>query len=77
MAVNSGSLNQPAAVCTSGSVAYGAILTAGETYCVGAAAGGLCPIGDLGAGEFSTIIGQATTTSNLVADVQASGVAHG
>lgn len=48
-----------------GSLAFGAILTVGQIYCVSRAAGMICPYGDLIAGDYVTILGVATTTSNL------------
>jgi hypothetical protein len=59
-----------------GDLAFGAILTVGETYVVGEAAGGIAPIADVGTGEYSRILGQATTTSNLTVKPQTIQVAH-
>ena len=50
---------------------FGAILTKGETYCVSDAAGGICPIGDVGSGEWVTILGVASDTSTLDVDIKA------
>jgi hypothetical protein len=78
IAVNSAASGQPVSfVGDEAVVGYGAILTAGEVYSVGAAAGGICPHGDLGTGEFSTVLGVAVTTSNLKIKINESGVAHG
>ena len=45
------------------SVNLGATLTVGETYCVSVTKGGIEPIGDLLSGDFTTILGIATTTA--------------
>lgn len=59
-----------------GDLGFGAILTVGETYVVGEAGGGIAPIADVGASEYSRILGQATTTSNLTVKPQTIQVAH-
>jgi len=46
-----------------GLVNLGATLTVGETYCVGATAGQIVPIGDLTTGDYPCILGIATTTA--------------
>jgi hypothetical protein len=77
LAVNGGSLNQPAAVAQVGTVSFGAILTAGEIYCVSDTAGALAPVADIGPGEVTTICGVATTTSLMRLIMVTAGVAHG
>jgi hypothetical protein len=54
----------------------GAILSIGETYIVGAAAGGIAPEADAVAGNFVTILGVATTSNLLKMGILQSGVAH-
>lgn len=54
-----------------GKMKFGAILTKGETYCVSETAGGICPIGDVGSGEWVTILGVASDTSTLDVDIKA------
>jgi hypothetical protein len=46
-----------------GLVNLGATLAVGETYCVGATAGQINPIGDLTTGDYPCILGTATTTA--------------
>jgi hypothetical protein len=53
----------------------GATLVVGETYCVGATAGQIVPIGDLTTGDFPFILGQATTTSLIKTVFSGAGVA--
>ncbi len=48
---------------TAGFLAFGAILTLAEIYVVSDTAGGIMPKGDLGAGEYVSIIGVAISTS--------------
>lgn len=75
IALNNAGNNQPIKYCKEGPLAFGAILTVGETYVVGAGAGGIAPIGDLGADDYVTILGVASTTSQLDVKINATGVA--
>ncbi len=59
-----------------GEIDMGVILTIGEVYVVGAAAGGIAPHVDPGVGDFGTLIGVATTTSLLKLAPLASGAAR-
>lgn len=65
---------QPITVMTGGSLAFGAILTVGILYCVSATAGGICPYADLTTGDRVTVLGVASTTSNLVMQRWVTGV---
>jgi len=59
-----------------GNVDLGATLTVGETYvCSGLTAKAIGPIGDLGTGDFVTILGVADAADNLPLDVNATGTA--
>lgn len=49
----------------SGVLAFGAILTNGEIYVASATAGGIAPEADLTTGWYVTLLGVATSTSNL------------
>ena len=53
----------------------GATLAVGETYCVSATKGAICPIADLTTGDFPCIIGTAATTTSLVTLFSFAGVA--
>lgn len=69
------SLNQPIVVQTSGDITLGATLTANTPYFLsGAAAGGICPIADVGAGEYLQEIGIAISTTVLRMSMKATGV---
>jgi len=56
-------------------VNLGATLTVGETYCVGATAGQIVPIGDLSSGHYPCILGTATTTALIQTLYSFTGVA--
>jgi hypothetical protein len=75
IALNGGGAGQPVRVLRSGLVTIGATLTAGVTYYLSDTPGGICPIADVGAGEYSCIIGIATSTSVLSVNIQYSGAA--
>jgi len=58
-----------------GFVNLGATLAVGETYCVGATAGQIVPIGDLSSGHYPCILGTATTTALIQTLYSFTGVA--
>ncbi len=76
VALNDAAVDQPIEYAVSGSVDMGAILSIGETYIVGAAPGGLAPETDAVAGNFTTVVGIATTVNLLKLGILQSGVAH-
>ena len=78
IAVNSASSGQPVTYQTSGNINIGATLVAGTVYVVAADnAGAIAPNADMTSGNFPTLLGYATTTSNLLMLLTPTGVAHG
>ena len=75
IALNGGAVNQPIVVHIGGSITIGATMTAGVAYYLSDTPGGICPVADLGAGEYPTVLGLATSTTVLAFDPQAAGVA--
>lgn len=75
IALHASLANQPLTIQRSGSITIGATMTAGVTYYASDTPGGICPVADVGAGEYSTVIGMASSTTVLVVAIQASGVA--
>lgn len=61
-------------LATSGTVNLGATLVVGTAYCVGATAGQINPVADLTTGDWITLIGIATSTSEIVLTITATGV---
>lgn len=76
IALNGASAGQPLSVLTSGPVTIGATLTAGVAYYLSDTPGGICPVADIGTGEYVVFLGLATSTSVLSVRVQASGTAN-
>jgi hypothetical protein len=74
IALNGGAAGQPVRVLLSGLVTIGATLTAGVAYYLSDTPGGICPVADVGAGEYSCLVGIATTTAILDVNFQYSGV---
>ncbi len=75
IAVDAALTGQAVTYQTAGNLAFGAILTAGRVYvCSGTAAGGICLANDLTTGWWCSILGIASTTSNLVLGIQNSGL---
>lgn len=67
--------NQPVRAITGGNLGLGAILTVGIPYVAHTTAGGIGPYSDLSSGDFPTLIGWPTTTSDLKLVFAASPVA--
>lgn len=75
IALNDAAVGQPVQYITSGPLTMGAILTAAQVYVVGAAPGGIAPIADLGTGDYTSIVGVATSGTVLELKPYVSGVA--
>lgn len=75
IALNGASDGQPLAVCHGGDVTIGATLVPGVAYYQSDTPGGICPVADVGAGEYATLIGIAKSASVLTVDINPSGVA--
>lgn len=75
IALNAASLNQPIDVQTGGLITLGATMTAGVAYYLSDTPGGICPVADVGSGEYAEIIGIATSTTVMRLLFAASGVA--
>lgn len=75
IALHSTGSGQPLAVAEAGSITLGAVLTAGVAYYLSDTPGGICPVADVGTGEYATVLGVASSTSVLKLKIQESGVA--
>jgi hypothetical protein len=75
VALNNAAANQPLDVLRSGDLSLGAVLTAGTAYYLSDTPGALCPVADVGAGEYVCLIGLARSTSVLSVNVQFPNVA--
>lgn len=77
-ALNGGVAGQPVFYHSLGLITLGvSVLVAGETYCVSGTAGRICPIADVTAGLFVSIIGVAASVAQLNVTPIVSGIAHG
>lgn len=76
IALTGSSLNQPIVVHKSGDLTLGATMTAGIPYFLSDAPGGVCPIADVGSGEYVVQIGIATSTTVLAVKPVYTGVAN-
>lgn len=61
---------------TAGKMNLGATLVVGETYVVSATAGKIAPIGDLATNGYVTYLGIATSSSQILLGINATGVKH-
>jgi hypothetical protein len=75
IALNGASNGQPLSVQKGGDITIGGTMTAGIPYFLSDTPGGLCPLPDIGTGEYSCIVGIAKSTAVLAVNIQPSGVA--
>lgn len=76
VALNGAALNQPLAVQTDGDITIGAALTAGLAYYLSDTPGGICPVADVGSGEYVCLVGLAKSASVLAIGYEYPGVAN-
>lgn len=74
--LNSAGTGQPVKVQTEGPITIGGTLTAGVGYYLSGTAGGICPVADVGTGEYVCLLGLAISTTVLNLDVQFPNVAN-
>jgi len=77
VAINSGSLNQPAAVQTSGYLTINSAATAGASYWVSNTAGKLAPETDISNAEYSTLVAIGVSATSMLLAIHPTGVLHG
>lgn len=75
IALNGGAVNQPITVQYGGDLTVNAVLTAGVAVYLSDTAGGICPVADVGSGEYVCQIGIAKSTTVLTIDIQFPNVA--
>jgi hypothetical protein len=75
IALNGAANGQPLAILKGGPITIGATVTAGVAYYQSDTPGGICPVADVGSGEYSCVLGIATSAAVVAVEIQASGVA--
>jgi hypothetical protein len=75
IALHAASNNQPLTIQKGGDITIGATLTAGVAYYLSDTAGGICPVADVGSGEYVCLLGIAKSASVLAIGIQFPNVA--
>lgn len=75
IALNGAASGQPVRVLKAGNITIGATVTAGVAYYLSSTAGGICPVADLGSGDYPTLLGFATSASVIDVNIVEAGVA--
>lgn len=75
IALNSAAAGQPLTIQKAGDITIGGTMTAGVAYYQSDTPGGICPVADVGSGEYSCIVGIAKSATVLSIGIKASGVA--
>ena len=65
IALNGGGSGQPCRIHKSGDITIGATITAGLAYYGSDTPGGICPVADIGSGEYVNLVGVAKSTTVL------------
>lgn len=65
IALHAASAGQPLTVQTSGDLTLGATMVAGTSYYLSDTPGGICPVADVGTGEWVNVIGVAKSTTAI------------
>lgn len=76
IALNGASDGQPVDVQIGGDITIGATLVANTSYFLSDTPGGICPLADVGAGEYTELIGVAISTTVLRLILVSTGVAN-
>ena len=76
VSLTASSLNQPVVIQSKGDLTLGATLTVNTPYYLSGTAGGICPIADVGTGEYLLQVGIARTTAIIQVLPIATGVAN-
>jgi len=74
VALNNAALDQPVDFVTAGKLTAGAAVDVGTVYAVSATAGGICPVGDLVAKDYVTILGVGVNATTINLTIIPSGV---
>lgn len=75
IALNGAAINQPIAVQKSGDITIGGTLTPGVAYYLSDTPGGICPVADVGSGEYVCLLGLAKSATVLTLNIQFPNVA--
>jgi hypothetical protein len=75
IALHGASADQPLKYAIGGNLTLSNVMTAGAVYVVSTNAGGIAPVADLGAGDFVTLLGIATSATNLKISISVSATA--
>ncbi|WP_407122756.1 hypothetical protein [Bradyrhizobium sp. STM 3561] len=74
VALNSAAAGQPLTIQKGGPVTVGGTLVKGTTYCQSTTPGGICPQADITTGGDVVVLGVATSTTQLLLNIQAPGI---
>ncbi|AOF88408.1 hypothetical protein [Sinorhizobium sp. RAC02] len=75
IALNNAALDQPINVHRAGDLTLGAVLTPGVAYYLSDTPGAICPVADVGSGEYVCLLGLAKSMTVLAVDIQFPNVA--
>ena len=74
VALNGAADGQPVRILTTGNLNPGGTAVVGEVYCASTNSGGIAAYGDLATGDYVSVLGIATTASNIKIAINNSGI---
>jgi hypothetical protein len=74
--LNNAGADQPITVLTGGLITIGGAVTANTAYYASDTPGGLCPLADVGTGEYLTLVGLAVSATQIRVNFQSTGVTN-
>ncbi len=75
IALHAAASGQPLTYLSSGSITIGATTAVGVVYVLSSTAGGICPVADVGAGDYNSIIGIGTSVTAINVKIHSAGAA--
>ena len=69
LTLSGGAAGQPVTIATAGNVTTNAVGTAGAVVLLSTTSGGWAPVADLASGDYITIVGGFTTTTNFLISI--------
>lgn len=76
IALNNAASGQPVTYQYKGRLTIGATVAVGKIYVLSDTAGGIKPVDDLAAGDYTSVLGIAISTTEIDINIQNGGVAH-
>lgn len=75
IALHAAASGQPLTILSKGPITIGATTAVGTVYCLSSTAGGIAPVADMASGDYVTILGVGTSTTEIDVLIHEAGAA--